>query len=79
MFRDFDQSTFSLGLQAFRNSLYITPDNLSDSPNTDSDYSYYSVSSPYSKRLRNLSERSKTPVCLQNIISNINDIHDGFF
>ena len=79
MFRDFDQSTFSLGLQGFRNSLYITPDNLSDSPNTDSDYSYYSVSSPYSKRLRNLSERSKTPVRLQNMICSINDIHDGSF
>ena len=86
MFRDFDQSTFSLGLHDFRNSLYIATGNLTDSPTTDTEHSFYfpntvtRASSPYSQlRLRNISERIKTPVRLQNMTSSINQNHDGSF
>ena len=82
MFRDFDQSTFSLGLQGFHNSLYITTDILSDSPQADSDFSFHfpdsviSTSSPLSQqRLRSISERVKTPGRLGTMISSINDRH----
>ena len=86
MFRDFDQSTFSLGLQGFQDALYITNGNMSDSSQADIDHNFYlinpvtSASSPYSRpKLKNISGRVKTPIRIQNMTSRINETHDGSF
>ena len=76
MFKEFDQSTFNLGLQGFHNSLHITPDYLSDSSQTDADQNLYlsNALNPQSpayqqSSLRSISNRVKTPVRINNKIS----------
>ena len=67
MFRDFEQSTFSLELQGFHNALIITNGNMNDSSQADMDHSFY------------LSTSEKTPLRLNNMTSSITETHDGSF
>ena len=85
MFKEFDQSTFSLGLQGFyHNALHITSEYLSDASQTDTEHSFYlsnAISnnlSPAYKQigLKSINNRVKTPVRINNKMSHIFSSHD---
>lgn len=86
MFKEFDQSTFDLGLQGFHNALFLTNENLSDSFQLDSDHNMYlshavtSTSSPTSHtKLNNISKRIKTPIRMKSIMRKNIQLCDGSF
>ena len=86
MFREFDQSTFDLGLQGFRSALYLTSENLSDCSQIEMDQNFYSsniltnTSSPSNKtKVNSISNRIKTPIRMKSILSRTYNSYDGSF
>ena len=86
MFREFDQSTFDLGLQGFRSALYLTADNLSDCSQIEMDQNFYmsnlitNTSSPSNQtKDYNIANRIKTPIRIKSIMSRNTNICDGSF
>ena len=81
MSREFDQSTFELGLQGFTNP-YFTTDYLSDVSQTDLTPGFFSpndlAQSPANRQqnLKNINNRIKTPVRLNNSIRGLYDFND---
>ena len=83
MSREFDQSTFELGLRGFSSPLYFNPAYLSDVSQGDIDTSYFSsnalTNSPAADRqpnLRNINNRTKTPGKINNKISSLFNFHN---
>ena len=83
MSKEFDQSTFELGLQGFSNALYFTPNYLSDMSQSDLEpstfLSHALTYSPSNRQpyFKNINNRILTPVRIDNTISsfcNINDV-----
>ena len=81
MFKEFDQSTFNLGLQGFRNSLFLTPNYISDCSQPETDPSFYlsnvitDTNSPHSTQVfKKISERIKTPVRIRNTMGIVTNI-----
>ena len=80
MSKEFDQSTFELGLQGFSDSLYFTPDYLSDVSEADLDHNFFLSSAltciPANQQqgLKSINDRIKTPKRISNSISRLVDI-----
>lgn len=86
MCREFDQSTFDLGLQGFHSALFLTADNLSDCSQVNNDQNFYlsnaisSTSSPSSQtKLNKISNRIKTPIRIKSIMSRNTETCNGSF
>ena len=77
MSKEFDQSTFELGLQGFSNSLYYTPNYLSDVSQSDLDpdmflspaLAYSPANRQQNFNFKNINNRILTPVRIDNPIS----------
>ena len=81
MFREFDQSTFNLDLEAFNNTPFPTFNYVSDYSQVDSDPSFYlsnvvtNPDSPFSRpKLKSISGRIKTPIRVNNRLAGVTAI-----